>query len=306
MSFKTKSMVVVFAAELGASCLLFGGIVWSIWSNKTSTVHAQPVATQLPTDVNPSATPVKSIPITATIPAIQASKLEIIFATPTAPGVEPASTLEPSPSLEEISLQASGPLSTQQQLWLGIVSMHYVAPTTEDAIRLARDLNYIGKDGHPSNACGPLSIAILREAGIISAETSLEKFWLLDPKKPSARQLLARTFPPDRFDDLRFTTPLNQFDWESFPLLPGDFLYLYAGPGGNFEHMLVVNRVDSQKRAYAVTNYGTPNGFVITEVMLYDPKDKNVGMFHIWTKQNYALLGSTGFGGFEVWRLHSP
>jgi len=189
---------------------------------------------------------------------------------------------------------------------LELVSRRYIAPTSTDGIRLAREMNYIGNDGHPSNICGPLSIAILREAGIISPDTPLDKFWLLDPKQRTARQLLAHTFPVERFDDLRTSTPLNKFDWNAFPLQSGDFLYIYAGAGGNFEHMLVVNRVDSKQRAYAVTNYATPDGFVIQEVLLYDPNDKDLGIFHTWTKQNYAMLGSTGFGGFEVWRLRSP
>jgi hypothetical protein len=306
MSFKTKSMVIVFAAELGVSCLLSGGIIWGIWNNRASTAYAQPIATQQPIVAELSITPFIKHPITATIPAFKVSGLEIVLSTPTVPGFEAISTPEIISSPANIALPINNTLTTQQQLWLGIVSMRYIAPTTADGIRLAKELNYIGKDGHPSNICGPLSIAILREAGVISSDTSLDKFWLLDPKQPVARQLLARTFPAERFEDLRFTTPLNKFDWEAFPLLPGDFLYLYAGTGGNFEHMLVVNRVDSQKRAYAVTNYGTPEGFVITEVMLYDPKDKNIGIFHTWTKQNYAMLGSTGFGGFEVWRLRSP
>ena len=67
--------------------------------------------------------------------------------------------------------------------------------------------------------------------------------------------------------------------------------------------MLVVNRVDSQGRAYSVTNYNTEEGFVINEVMLYDPNDPSAGIFAQWTKREKQLLGSTGFAGYEVWRL---
>jgi hypothetical protein len=70
--------------------------------------------------------------------------------------------------------------------------------------------------------------------------------------------------------------------------------------------MLVVNRVDGLGRAYAVTNFGTTDGYIIDEVMLYDPTDPDAGMFRVWTEKQNALLGSTGFGGFEVWRLRSP
>jgi hypothetical protein len=306
MAFKTKSMIFVFAIELGISCLLIVAIVWGIGKSKITTAYAQPIPAPTQTGTQQAFFPAPTLAVTSTIPVKRNPEFKIIFSTPTA--ILPTATPLPeaTATTENVPTLANGPLSTAQQLWLGIVSMRYVAPTTTDGIRLARHLNYIGNDGHPSNICGPLSIAILRDAGIISSDTSLDEFWLLDPKQILARQLLTRTFPPDRFDDLRFDTPLNKFDWKAFPLLPGDFLYLYAGQGGNFEHMLVVNRVDSQKRAYAVTNYGTPNGFVITEVMLYDPNDKSIGIFHTWTKQNYAMLGSTGFGGFEVWRLRSP
>jgi hypothetical protein len=62
--------------------------------------------------------------------------------------------------------------------------------------------------------------------------------------------------------------------------------------------MLVVNRVDSQKRAYAVTNYSTLKGFVITEILLYDPNDKSTGMgfyfqgvvIAIFTSESYNLF----------------
>jgi hypothetical protein len=70
--------------------------------------------------------------------------------------------------------------------------------------------------------------------------------------------------------------------------------------------MLVVNRVDSQGRAYAVTNHNTENGFIISEVLLYDPNISDVGIFSVWTAWPKARLGSTGFGGFEVWRLRAP
>jgi hypothetical protein len=95
-------------------------------------------------------------------------------------------------------------------------------------------------------------------------------------------------------------------DWHMNPLYPGDFIYIYAGTGGTFEHMLVVNRVDSDGRAYSVNNYLTPNGFIISEVLLYDPADPNAGMFSAWTARPNSKNGSTGFAGFEVWRLQTP
>jgi hypothetical protein len=306
MSLKTKTMSILLAAELGGACLLIAVIVWAVRQNAVQRVSAQPLA-----EASPSATPF--LAPTAFLPSPSATAtprepLAIEFLPPI-----PIATQTPLPSLTPqidsplpgILPITSGPLNSLQQAYLELIARKYLAPTTADGIRLARELNYIGRDGHPSNICGPLSIAILREAGIISPETPLEKFWLLNPEDKTARQLLARTFPPERFDDLRTQIPLNKFDWSASPLLPGDFLYIYAGQGGNFEHMLVVSRVDPQKRAYAVTNYATPEGFVIQEVLLYDPSDPSVGIFHTWTQHVYALLGSTGFGGFEVWRLRS-
>jgi hypothetical protein len=67
--------------------------------------------------------------------------------------------------------------------------------------------------------------------------------------------------------------------------------------------MLVVTRVDSQGRAYSVTNYNTEQGFVINEALLYDPADSNAGLFSQWTEKQFQKLGSTGYAGFEVWRL---
>ncbi len=98
-------------------------------------------------------------------------------------------------------------------------------------------------------------------------------------------------------------TPLNKVDWEATPLETGDFVFIWHGSGGNFDHMLVVSRVDSQGRAYAVTNFGTSEGYIIAETMLYDPHDPTAGIFHTWTRERDAILGSTGFGGYEVWRL---
>lgn len=295
-------MLGVFFIEMLISFVLLGIIIFAIWSNAVSvpTVAAsQPSSapysladkTAIPANYekNTSAT---TTPTGANYP---------IFALP--PGATPENT---PTSVSDENFLASGPLTGPQQMLLNIASLKYVAPTTPEAIRIAQEINFIGEDGHPSNMCGPLSIAILRDAGILSPDTNPGKFWLLDPKRDSTRKLLANTFPKEHFENIRFNTPLNQFDWNSFPLQPGDFLYIYAGVGGNFEHMLVVNRVDYQLRTYAVTNHATPDGFVITEILLYDPTDPNAGIFRTWTERHNAMLGSTGFGGFELWRLRSP
>jgi hypothetical protein len=89
-------------------------------------------------------------------------------------------------------------------------------------------------------------------------------------------------------------------------LKAGDFLYLYAGDPGSFEHMLTVSRVDGSGKAYAVTNINTTEGYVIKEVLLYDPAQPGVGQFSDWMNRKYGKLGLTGFGGFLLIRFDTP
>ncbi len=199
-------------------------------------------------------------------------------------------------------LVVSGPRSPDEQVRLYDVSLQFIAPSFSEARKLGEKINGKGY-GSPTLICGPLSIAILRDAGLIPSAVKPYDFWLLNPDDATGREKLSRVFPKNQYTDTRIRARIDQFDWKSQPLQPGDFVYIYAGNGGNFEHMLVVNRVDSAGRAYSVTNYNTPEGFVIKEVMLYDPTDSNAGVFHEWTARQFALLGSTGFGGFEIWRL---
>jgi hypothetical protein len=200
----------------------------------------------------------------------------------------------------ELVLQ--GPLSPQDQIRLYEASLQFIAPTTKASKAIGEQINGKGY-GSPTLICGPLSIAILQSAGLIGEAVVPYDFWLLNPDVPKDRILVDGVFPPEKYENSRHKIRLDQFDWKNDPLQPGDFLYIYRGPGGNFDHMLVVNRVDSLGRAYAVTNYGTPDGFIINEVMLYDPSDRTAGIFHTWTERENALLGSTGFDGFQLWRL---
>jgi hypothetical protein len=157
--------------------------------------------------------------------------------------------------------------------------------------------------GSPSLICGPLSAAILRDTGLIDADVPVHDFWLLNPKIAADRTFLDSVFPAARFEHQVNKNPLNRIDWTAAPLLPGDFLYIEEGTGGNFDHMLVVNRVDAQGRAFAVTNFQTATGFKILEALLYDPTGAEAGLFDRWTEKPNALTGSTGFGGYELWRI---
>ncbi len=231
------------------------------------------------------------------IPAISSTQFNI---------PSPMPTLDAAQSMINAGqIMLIGPLSVEQQKSLYDISMIYVEPTTRGSLYLSKEINGV-KYGNASNTCGPLAIATLRDAGIIDENVVAHDFWLLNPDVPANRKILDRTFPSSRFIHATTRYPFTKINWHDFPLMPGDFVYIKAGTGGNFDHMLTVNRVDNKMRAYAVSNYKTEYGFVITEVLLYDPNDPQAGIFHTWTQGPNQLLGSTGFGGMEIWRLRSP
>ncbi len=198
-----------------------------------------------------------------------------------------------------------GALSNPEQVALYRSSLGYIRTSTEDSRALSKEINGVGY-GDPTNICGPLAIAILRDAGLMNPDIVPHDFWLLNPLATTDHALLARAFPADRYAYSKTLVPLNKINWRETPLLPGDFLFIWHGSGGNFDHMVVVNRIDASLRAYAVTNYGTPAGYIIGEALLYDPSDPDMGLFRQWTKERDAILGSTGFGGFELWRPRAP
>lgn len=307
MSIGNKTLKVVLAAEIGAACLLVAGIVWGFTAPAAADkaggnlIAGQSNPTTQPAAIQLSATP---------LPTATTSGLVVIW--PTGQKFAARETGQPQPAYPIVTadpiprsekLLPSGQLAYEEQYRLYKASQAYIAASAQEAIDLAHKLNFIGKDSDPSNMCGPLSIAILRDAGLVSAEADINQFWLLDPREPLAKRLLLQTFPAERFEHLTSPAALNEVDWNLSPLYPGDFMYIYAGPAGSFEHMLVVNHVDAQKRAFAVTNHKSADGrFVVDEILLYDPNDKNTGIFAYWTSEPYARQGTTGFGGFEIWR----
>jgi hypothetical protein len=200
----------------------------------------------------------------------------------------------------------SGPLSPDQQRRLYQSALEFIAPTTKQSKQVGVTINGVGY-GSPSLICGPLSVAILQNAGLIDdPDVVPHDFWLLNPYIPQDRALLNRVFPWQKYENKLFEVPLNKFDWKNYPLEPGDFLFIKHGSWGNFDHMLVVTRVDNLGRRYSVTNFNTPDGFIINETMLYDPNDPTAGIFHTWTARANAVDGATGFAGFESWRLRRP
>ena len=196
-----------------------------------------------------------------------------------------------------------GPLTREEQISLYESSLFFLAPTYSQSRKMSGLVNQL-RFSDPSTTCGPLSVAILQKAGILNEFLIPHDFFLINPDVEKDRAIIESAFPREHFSDTRYKVRIDQVDWIANPLMPGDFVYIYAGTGGNFEHMLVVNRVDIQGRAYSVTNYNTEErGFIIDEALLYDPSDRNAGLFSLWTEKQFAELGSTGYAGYEVWRL---
>ncbi len=259
--------------------------------------------------LQPSPTP----PSSATLPPT-ATLTSTLTATNTATPTASATLTQTPPPLptatrtESEALVASGeifitgPLSQEQQIRLYEASLSFFAPNLEQSKKISVMVNQV-RFSDPSTTCGPLSIAILQKAGLLSQDLIPHDFFLINPDIKESRDILASAFPAEKYTNTRRKIRIDQEDWTANPLLPGDFVYLYAGRGGNFEHMFIVTRIDSQRRAYSMTNYNTPQGFVIQEALLYDPADSNAGLFSQWTEKQYAKLGSTGYSGYEVWRL---
>ncbi len=258
------------------------------------------VAFASPTEAATStASPIPSATLTPSVTPIPPTATETPLPSPTA-------TLEPVQALiNSGGLVFAGALSNDHQIALYKASLNYIGPDAANSARISKQINGVGY-GDPTNICGPLAIAILKDAGLMTPAIIPHDFWLLNPLAATDQVLLKRAFPSTQYVYSKTLTPINKMNWRVTPLLPGDFLFIWHGSGGNFDHMLVVTRLDSNLRAYAVTNYGTADGYVINEALLYDPSDPSVGLFHLWTQEQDAILGSTGFGGFELWRRTAP
>lgn len=286
--------------------LIFGGIFLLAEENPLQT-RPEPAAAQgIPAQPETSLPPMP----TSTVAVTQTFTPTPTFlprATPTetqgAIPLKPQPTAPPlTPTLNVENLVLHNPLTNAQQAQLHAASLLYIARDYYSAIKTGDAINGEGY-GHPSNICGPLAISILQDGLILSNSIDPYDFWLINPDVKADQLFLAEVFPESRFESIRNKTALNKIDWAANPLLPGDFLYLFSGSRGNFEHMLVVNRVDEAGRAYSVTNYDTEEGFVIDEVLLYDPNNPGEGIFYEWTARSKAELGSTGFEGYQLWRL---
>ncbi|HNR01881.1 MAG TPA: hypothetical protein PKK59_05035 [Anaerolineaceae bacterium] len=217
------------------------------------------------------------------------------------PTVKPTAAITPSP-MPVSEPPNPGALSAEQRQALDAAARSYINPTPEGALAAAIDLGYIGRNANPATMCGPLALAILQKAGIVDPSLSLVSFYYLNPRSGHDERYLEQVFPPERFEKIVRGESIKTIDYNTDPLYPGDFLYLFAGDSGSFEHMLVVSRVDETGRAYAVTNLNTPDGVIVDEVMLYDPANPGEGQFYEWTDWENRMIGRTGYGGFWLWR----
>ena len=259
----------------------------------------------------PTGQPAATLTVTATTlppsPTLTVAPAQTEIASPSETPI-PSKTPTPAPTATATATPR-GPLTWDQEARLHQASLKFLAEDEEAAIIVVRDqIDYLESIAeHPSLVCGPLSAVILRDAGLLPPDADLHGFWLLDPRSRTSQQVLEAHFPRDRYEWYQFKTATIAFDFEAFPLLPGDFLYLYAGPNGTFEHIITVTRVDEAGRAYTVSNLATETGFVIRELMLYDPGQPGVGQFYDWMNReiNY-WLGMTGDGGFDLWRPIAP
>ncbi len=194
-------------------------------------------------------------------------------------------------------------LSAEQQRRLITAARKFIAPEIEAARKMAVAIDFVeGPYEDASTMCGPLAVAILKEAGLLGAWAKPRDFWLVDPK--NSLKPLQDTFPESLYTWKSYTTPLKEFDFAREPLQAGDFMYLHAAPGDTFEHVLVVNRVNSVGRAYSVTNFFVTTGTIIEERMLYDPQKPGTGQFVDWgNRQLKNRFGNTGKAGFRIWRV---
>ncbi len=183
----------------------------------------------------------------------------------------------------------------------------YLAPTSADAYRVAQSIDWLGPQQleGPNTMCGPLVWSIMHDAGAFPPDlgnwsSGSKTFWIANPRVDGRPWSL---FPSDLFHLYHFSEPVGSFDFNQFPLYPGDFLYLYSKKDG-FDHMLLVSEVDAQGNVYSVSNLvevSPQQKLSVERVILYNANDRAVGMMrNQWNLD--GINGRTGHDGFDVFR----
>lgn len=234
--------------------------------------------------------------------------------TPTANATPaPTNTHTPIPSATPVPPTATLTLKQQREAKLYQASLHYLADTAEQADLVAREIDFAsGPHESADNACGPLTVAIMRDGGYLPEDANPHDMWLLCPREDNPEchgldTLEQKFFPKTEYDYIWVDESIGSYDWAKNPLQPGDWLYLFVRKGiskyEGFDHMLVVTRVDDYGRAYSVTNINKGDGFVIQEELLYDPRRPDQGLFSELTNDKLRKeLGMTGTAGFLLIR----
>ena len=183
----------------------------------------------------------------------------------------------------------------------------YQAANALESSKIAQRINWLGSDGleDASTMCGPLSWAILKDArafppGYGGWMQGPIAFWLSDPVHNGRPWSL---FPRGDYSVYHFSQPLGKFDFQQWPLYPGDFLYTYSQDDG-FDHMLVVTETGADGNVYTITNlletYPVKK-VTIERAVFYNQNDLNIGL----ARNNWSTDGKngrTGQAGFDVFR----
>lgn len=192
-------------------------------------------------------------------------------------------------------------LNFQTQEKLSAKASTLISPSPESAIKTA-DMLMESSQGSINSICGPLAINQLLHTVISGVKPS--DYLQSSPEGKNANpNLFSQAFPKNKFDSYRINTSIASYDFDLINLQPGDFIYFF-GHDVNTNHMITVSRRDSNGILHCVTNYPQANGqFIIKEVPLWNPKDKNTSFIKKFAKNDNPVQFSTGEDGFMLWRL---
>lgn len=178
---------------------------------------------------------------------------------------------------------------------LAEISAGYVTETHEEASIIAREIDYIPDMDYEdaSLMCAPLAGAMLQDAEVLPEDFSLSLLWLGDPEVDGRPWMFFDEEDYFLFGFRSRELSLDLFDFEAFPLLPGDVLYTFGGTG---EHLFLVVEVDQQGRAYTVNNNCLErHNCPIQRLMLYDFSNPGTGAFYNDYQEGYFTTGLQGF-----------
>jgi hypothetical protein len=154
---------------------------------------------------------------------------------------------------------------------------------------------------------GPLVGRMLLDAGLVSKDLNPHDLWTVNMDPSERGRTLNEWFPENKFEWFETSVPVNEFDFGSHTLQPGDVVYL---KGGDRTHWLLITRVDGQGRVYGVTSVqqgflasdSSNTDWLIQEVLVYDPQRPEDGLFYKWLDPAFGKLFNPGAKGFILFR----